>query len=149
MRTKFNVDKNKTDRTYEGIVFDSKLEMRFYRDVVCPKIKNGEITDYELQKPYLLQDKFYHNGKTIRAIVYTADFWLRYADGHEEVIDTKGFADSTALLKRKLFWFKYPDINYKWICYSKTDGGWCDYDYVKKQGSLRKVKNKKGEKNGL
>lgn len=143
MRTKFNIDSDKDSRTYNGIVFDSRLEMRFYRDVVCLKMETGEIIDCALQKPYVLQEKFIYKNKSVRPIIYTADFWLKYADGHEEVIDTKGFADSTALLKRKLFWYKYPDVDYKWICYSKVDGGWCDYEYVKKQRAIRKAEKKR------
>lgn len=36
-RTKFNVDKDKAKRTCEGIVFDSVMEMKYYRDVVLPQ----------------------------------------------------------------------------------------------------------------
>ena len=35
-RTKFNVDKQKEARTYDGIVFDSQLEMRYYSEVIIP-----------------------------------------------------------------------------------------------------------------
>ena len=47
-------------------------------------------------------------------------------------------ADSVAKLKRKLFWYVYPDIDYKWVCWSKVDGGWCDYDIVTKNRQNRK-----------
>lgn len=36
-RSKFNVDKDKEKRTYDNIVFDSQLEMKYYRDVLCPR----------------------------------------------------------------------------------------------------------------
>ena len=129
---------DKSKRTYDGIVFDSALEMRYYRDVLLPKVESGEIVSYELQKPYELQPQFKHDGKTVLPIKYIADFFIFYSDGREEVIDTKGKPDSVALLKRKLFWYHYPNVNYKWICYSKIDGGWCDYDYVKSQRAKRK-----------
>lgn len=129
---------DKSKRTYDGIVFDSALEMRYYRDVLLPKVESGEIVSYELQKPYELQPRFKHDGKTVLPIKYIADFFIVYSDGREEVIDTKGKPDSVALLKRKLFWYHYPTVNYKWICYSKIDGGWCDYDYVKSQRAKRK-----------
>ena len=129
---------DKSKRTYDGIVFDSALEMRYYRDVLLPKVESGEIVSYELQKPYELQPRFKHDGKTVLPIKYIADFFIVYSDGREEVIDTKGKPDSVALLKRKLFWYHYPTVNYKWICYSKIDGGWCDYDYVKSQKTKRK-----------
>ena len=129
---------DKSKRTYDGIVFDSALEMRYYRAVLLPKVESGEIVSYELQKPYELQPRFKHDGKTVLPIKYIADFFIVYSDGREEVIDTKGKPDSVALLKRKLFWYHYPTVNYKWICYSKIDGGWCDYDYVKSQRAKRK-----------
>lgn len=142
--SKFNVDSDTTQRTYNGIVFDSVLEMRYYRDVLCPLEKSGDVVYCELQKPYELQPKFVHDQKTVQPIKYVADFFVRYRDGHEEVIDTKGCPDQTAFLKRKLFWYKYPDVTYRWICYSKIDGGWCDYEFVKKQRAERKRnKNKK------
>ena len=38
-KSKFNVEKDIAKRTYDGIVFDSVMEMKYYRDVVCPKRK--------------------------------------------------------------------------------------------------------------
>ncbi len=144
IRSKFNVDKDTAKRTFNGIVFDSILEMKYYRDVICPKMESGEIVKCELQKPYELQPKFIHNDKTVQPIKYIADFYVVYNDGHEEVIDTKGVPDTTAILKRKLFWYVYPSIDYKWITYVKKFGGWLDYDYVKRMRSQEK-RNKKVE----
>ena len=42
-RSKFNVDKDKEKRTYNNIVFDSQLEMKYYRDVLCPAVESGEV----------------------------------------------------------------------------------------------------------
>lgn len=145
--SKFNVGLETMKRTYDGIVFDSVLEMEYYRDVLCPLEKSGDVVYYELQKPYELQPKFIHDEKTVQPIKYVADFFIRYKDGHEEVIDTKGCPDQTALLKRKLFWYRYPDVTYRWICYSKIDGGWCDYEFVKKQRAERKRKKKAARAN--
>lgn len=141
-RTKYNVDKDVAKRTHDGITFDSVMEMKYYRDVLCPKKESGEILEIELQKVFELQPKFVHDGKTVRAITYVADFYVVYSDGHESVIETKGYADQKAPIKRKMFWYRYPDVDYRWICYSKIDGGWCDYDFVKKQRSLRKKQRK-------
>lgn len=127
-RTKYNVDRDNSDRTCDGIVFDSKVEMWYYRDVVLPGVASGDISEYELQKEYILQPKFEHDGKKIKEISYVADFYIRYADGHEEVIDIKGFPDAVAKLKRKLFWFVYPEITYKWLSYVVKYGGWIEYD---------------------
>lgn len=130
-RTKFNVDKNIIRRTYNGITFDSILEMKYFRDVICPLVESGNVVKYELQKSYELQPKFIYNNKTVQPIKYVADFFIVYKDGHEEVIDTKGYPDSVALLKRKLFWYHYPTVDYKWITYAKKFGGWIEYEKYK------------------
>ena len=145
-RTKFNVSRDVEQRTCDGIVFDSKLEMRYYRDVILPLVRSGEIEGYELQRPYLLQPEFTRGGKKIRAVVYVADFYVRYADGHEEVIDTKGFADSVAKMKRKLFWYKYPNVEYRWLTYVKKHGGWVDYDEVARKRRAAKREKQMDER---
>lgn len=127
-RSKFNVDKDFEKRTCNGIVFDSVLEMKYYRDVVLPGVESGDIAQYELQKKYILQDGFVRNGKRVLPITYVADFYIEYSDGRVEVIDIKGCPDNTAKLKRKLFWFRYPEINYLWVSYIKKYGGWGNYD---------------------
>ena len=107
-RTKYNVDKDISKRTYDGITFDSVLEMKYYRDVLCPLVKSGDVVNYELQKPYELQPKFIHDNKTVQPIKYVADFFIVYKNGHEEVIDTKGYnkSDDDVL-------YKLTDINKK------------------------------------
>ena len=144
-RTKFNVDKDKEARTCNGIVFDSKLEMRYYRDVLCPGVESGIITYYELQKEYVLQPGFQRNGKTVRPITYVADFYIEYADGRVEVVDTKGCPDNLAKMKRKMFWYVYPDIEYLWIVYVKKYGGWLEYDEVNKLRKAEKREKKMEE----
>lgn len=52
MASKFNVSKDKTRRTFAGIIFDSELEMKYYRDFVLPKIESGEILNCERQIPF-------------------------------------------------------------------------------------------------
>lgn len=140
-RSKYNVDKNTKKRTCDGIVFDSIMEMKYYRDVVLPQMRSGDIKKCELQKKYILQPKFIHEGRTVLPIVYIADFYIEYKDGKVEVIDTKGCPDSVAKIKRKMFWYTFPDIDYKWICYSKIDGGWCEYEKVQR-GRKERKKNK-------
>lgn len=143
-RTKYNVDQSNIGRrTYLNITFDSEMEMRFYRDEVLPRVGSGEIVEYELQKSYELQPAFIHSEKKVLPITYVADFYLRYADGREEVIDIKGAADTTARIKRKLFWFKYPALPYRWLTYVKKYGGWCDWDEVNRLRSLARRAKKK------
>lgn len=143
-KSKFNVDKDTSKRTHNGITFDSILEMKYYRDVLCPKVESGDVVDYELQKPYELQPKFIHDGKNVQPIKYVADFFIVYKDGHEEVIDTKGCPDSVALIKRKLFWYHYPDVDYKWVTYIKKFGGWINYDEYKRLKREEQRNKKKG-----
>lgn len=150
-RSKFNVSKDVSKRTYEGVVYDSELEMKFYKEYVLPRLKSGEIIDCKTQIPYLLLPAYKHTKFTgeviaVNKINYVADFVITWANGHEQVIDTKGFPDNAALLKRKIFWAKYPDVDYIWMSYSKIDGGWIDYDSLKKNRAARKKLKNKGAK---
>ena len=104
------------------------MECRFYKEVILPNCKSGKIKNYELQKPYVLQEKFKRDGKTISAIKYVADFFIEWNDGRVEVIDTKGMADSVAKLKRKMMWALFPALDFKWISYCKKYGGWIEFD---------------------
>lgn len=132
-----------------GVEYDSISEMRFYRDWILPKMESNQITACSRQVKYELQEKFTHDGKTVLPINYVSDFTVTYKDGHEVVYDVKGCPDNIALLKRKLFWHKYPDTDYQWMSYSKVDSldgsGWVSYDVVK-QG--RKERKKTKAKNG-
>lgn len=141
-KNKFNIEKDKSKRTFNNITFASKLEMNYYKDVILPNVESKQISYFELQKKYELQPSFQLNGKIIKAITYVADFYVEYSNGEIEVIDTKGFPDNTAKLKRKLFWYKYPNIKYSWISYSKMDGGWILYEELKKKREERRKQRK-------
>lgn len=141
-RSKYNVDKDTEKRTCNGVVFDSVLEMRYYRDIILPGVESGNVKKYELQKKYVLIDGFQRNGKRVLPITYVADFYVEYADGHIQVVDIKGMPDTTAKLKRKLFWYVYPDIDYVWITYVKKYGGWGLYDDFAKRRRDEKRENK-------
>lgn len=145
-RSKYNIDPDKAKRTFNGIVFASVMEMKYYRDVVLPLSRSGEIAHYELQKEYVLQPKYIHEGKTVRPITYVADFYIEYSDGRIEVIDTKGCADSVAKIKKKMFMYQYPNLPYRWITYVKKWGGWRDYDDVKQLRKQAKLTAKSTEK---
>ena len=54
-RTKFNVSKDASTRTFEGVTYDSAMEMKFYRDYVQPMLENGELASCERQVPFVLQ----------------------------------------------------------------------------------------------
>lgn len=126
MKNKYHIS-NKESRTYGGLVFDSKLEMQYYHDVLVPALACGDVQDVKRQVAYELQPAFKHEGKAIRAITYKADFVVTHKDGTIQVIDIKGAATTDAKLKRKIFYFKYPEIDYIWIGYSKKTG-WTKWD---------------------
>jgi len=145
-RSKFNIDKSnngKLNRTYNDIVFDSELEMKYYRDVICVGLANGSIKECQLQVKYELQPKYKYQNKSIQPINYVADFVITYADDSVMVIDTKGLADATAKLKKKMFHYHYPEVNYIWIGYSSKDGGWLEYDVIQKARNQRKKEKDK------
>ena len=102
------------------------MEMRYYMEEIVPKLETGEYTVCEMQKRYILQEKFVNKGRIVRAIEYKADFYIMDKDGHERVIDVKGFATPVALLKRKLFWYKYPELDYVWLKYKNKKQGWVE-----------------------
>ncbi len=151
-RSKYNVGRGDcSDRTFDGIVFDSAMEMRYYRDVITPQLASGEITHCERQKSYTLQPAFKHGGKSVQAITYKADFYTVDKYGKERVIDIKGCPDAVALLKRKMFWYLFPSIEYVWIGYCVADGGWTTYENIlqgrRERKKLRRLKeNKDGRK---
>lgn len=144
--TKYNVSKSTSDRILNGIVFDSGLEMRYYRDVILPRLESGEISYCERQKKYVLQPSFIYKNNKVLAIEYKADFYIIDKDGNETVIDIKGYPDTTAILKRKMFWYAYPTLNYIWVGYSNLDGGWVTYEVIKAGRRERKKKIKQKSK---
>ena len=89
-------------RTADGITFASRLEMRvylFFKNTIGTKA-------FTLQPSFELQPKFKHEGKTIRAIKYVADFLIK--DGEEElVVDAKGMVTAVFKIKQKMFMHKY------------------------------------------
>lgn len=121
--------------------------MKYFRDVINIGLKDGSIIDCKRQVKYELQPSFKYQGKTVLAINYVADFVVTYADNSVIVWDAKGLADATAKLKKKLFHYKYPEVDYRWVGFSAIDGGWLEYDEIQKRRKERKKeKQKKGNK---
>ena len=124
--------------------------MRFYRDVILPGMESGDIIEYELQKPYTLQPGFTHDDIKVRPVTYVADFYYVDSVGHAHVIDVKGTADSLAKCKRKLFWYRYPELDYRWVTYVKKYGGWRDWDEVQQlRRSEKRARKQKEETNNV
>ena len=124
-RSKYNVDNSpigKLKRTYQGILFDSQLECRFYKEYLIPKLKKGMIKSIKRQVRYKLLPSFIYvyDGKKQRAIEYISDFDVLYSDNSFMVIDVKGMVKPIDRLKAKLFKYKYPDINFKFAEYTKS-----------------------------
>lgn len=98
----------------DGITFDSKKESERYL-VLKDMLKNKEITELQLQPKFLLQYSFKYKNKIERKIYYIADFSYK-KDGKLIVEDVKSFAtkrDKVYKLKRKLFLYKYIDIDFR------------------------------------
>ena len=110
----------------DWIRFDSTIEADYYRD------NKDRI---ELVHPrYIIQPEFTKNGKKFKSVSYVADFEL----DDWTVIDIKGMATETAMLKRKMFEYAYPDKQLLRLVFSKKRWGRVEYDNL--------IKMRKNEK---
>lgn len=91
--------KNKKSE-YKGIKFDSKKEMIRYI-VLDDMQKKGEITDLQLQVPFVLIPPFELNGKKYKGMRYISDFTYK-KDGKTIVEDVKGMKTDVYKIKKKL-----------------------------------------------
>lgn len=99
---------------YNGVVFDSKKEMRRGVELVLME-RAGVISGLERQKAFELQPGYVNNkGEKIRPITYIADFYY-YDKGREKWVaeDVKSPAtrqDKVYRIKKKMFEFRYLEI---------------------------------------
>lgn len=92
---------NKSDRTIDNIIFDSKAEMTRYIHLKHLQ-KKGLIKELETQPLFILQDKFRIGKDAIRQITYKADF--KYIENDRIVIeDVKGLLTPEYKLKKRIF----------------------------------------------
>lgn len=105
--SKYKAKKTEVD----GIKFDSQKEANRYLDLLVLQ-RAGLIQDLHRQVKYELQPHYKKNGKTIRAINYIADFTY-FLNGKLIVEDTKGYRTEVYKLKKKIFEYKYPDLEIK------------------------------------
>ena len=97
----------------DGIEFDSKKEANRYRELKTLE-NTGVIENLELQKVYELQPSFKKNSKTYRKITYKADFsYFDKEKGKYIVEDVKGFKTDVYKLKKKLFEYKFKELELK------------------------------------
>lgn len=106
---KYNAVKTQID----GIIFDSKKEAEYYKNLLLLK-QAGEVVDIKLQPEFELQEGYVKDGIKIHPIKYIADFLVVHKDGHIDIIDTKGYRkDKVYLLKKKLFHYKFKSLTIK------------------------------------
>jgi hypothetical protein len=72
-----------------GQTFDSRGEYEFYIGTVAPMVANGTVVKCEQHPRFILFPESEYNGMKLRAIRYTADFRLDYADGTVEIVEVK------------------------------------------------------------
>lgn len=93
-----------------GIMFDSKLEARRYQELKALE-ESGEISYLTLQPEFELIPRFKKNGKTYRKAVYRADFSYHELGSNKTIVeDCKGFKTDVYKLKKKLFEYRYPEL---------------------------------------
>lgn len=131
-KTKYNNKKIEID----GIKFDSKDESLYYLDLKANK-EQGQIKDFELQPKYELIPKFKYMGENRKAITYSPDFKVVAINGTSYLIDVKsmGTATQQGELRRKLFEYRYPDLDLRWVCRNmkhSSGDGWVEYELLKK-----------------
>ena len=96
-----------------GLKFDSKLEFERYCYLLNLEDR-GEIRQLRLHPWFEIQPAFTDNtGKRWRAINYEADFEYITNDGTIIVEDTKGVETETFKVKRKMFLFHYPELQFR------------------------------------
>jgi hypothetical protein len=121
-RPKYNANKTIIDWRK----FDSKIESDYYLYL------KSQWIDFECQKRYVLQDKFTCRWEKLQPIYYVSDF--SYGN---VVVDVKWMPTWEARLKRKLFMYKYPELELKWLVKYK----WERVSYF--DNEKRKRENKK------
>ena len=99
-RGKYNVSPA-AERTHDGIVFDSKLEMNAYK-----LLKDYRI-DFEYHTVFELQPEFEFRGERIRAINYEGDFLIKVPARDSLVVDVKGMVTDVFKLKQKLLAYRH------------------------------------------
>lgn len=127
-----------------GLTLDSLMEARYFLYLIDEK-KAGRVTFFQHHpQAFVLQPSFFYEGKTVRAITYTADFEVRYSTGSIAFIDTKGTETDAFKLKWKMLLHKHPDIHFACVQYKAKEKLWIDLHDKSATTAKRK---KKAEKN--
>jgi hypothetical protein len=122
-RSKKTTDKkpkyNNRKQQIDGYVFDSRAEAHRYNDLKL-LAWNKVIEGLQIHPVFVLQDKFKHRDKWIRAITYEADF-AYYENGVHVVEDVKGVKTKEFSIKEKLFKARYPEIDFRLVRLRQND----------------------------
>jgi len=110
MMMKMNKYRNKKVKV-SGLTFDSKREYQRWRSLLFME-KSGLIEDLKRQVSFDLIPTLKYNGKTLRKIIYKADFTY-FENGKLIVEDSKGFQTPEFKIKHRLFLIKYPDHEFR------------------------------------
>ena len=100
-----------TKVTVDGHTFDSKAEAERYCQLRLLE-RAGVIRGLECQKVYELIPAYKKGKKTVRAVKYLADF-VYTENGKTIVEDVKGCRTDVYKLKKKLFEWRYPELEIK------------------------------------
>lgn len=93
-----------------GIKFDSQLEANHYKTLLLLE-RAGAIKDLKLQVAFELQPSFNKNSKHYREINYIADFVYYDTTKNKTIVeDTKGYKTQIYKLKKKMFEYRFPDL---------------------------------------
>ena len=96
---------------FNGVKFDSKLELFFYNRLTELGI------EFEFQIPITLQEKFRFKNEAIREIGMRLDFKV-FRNDKIYMVDTKGFATADAKIKYKMLKYKEknkPEVEILWL----------------------------------
>ena len=141
-KPKYNTSTKKKDKpVYNGISFDSKDEMLYYQFLES-EVEKKRISSFDHQVKMVLIDRYQVFLKIVMAAEIVIDFRVILSDGSVIFQDVKGFPSEKAKLQRKIFECRYG-VPLQWISYSKMDGGFLDYDELKKRRAKRKRDGKK------
>ena len=101
------------------------------------EVEKKRIAHFDHQVKMVLIDKYQIFLKKVMAAEIVIDFRVFLSDGSVIYQDVKGFPSDKAKLQRKIFEWRYG-VPLQWITLSDIDGGWIDYDELKKRRSKRK-----------
>lgn len=97
----------------DGHKFDSKLEGKRYKELKLMQ-ELGLIKNLKLHPEFILIPPFKKNGRSYRKTSYFADFSYFSVKENKTIIeDTKGFKTDIYKLKKKLFEYRYKDMEIK------------------------------------